>query len=85
MTDNPIEGGNIGPHLRAYIERVERIEGERKELSNDIADIYAEARGTGFDVPAIKAIVSERRKDPEKRKSHEAIVDLYKAALGMVE
>lgn len=85
MTDNPIEGGNIGPHLRAYIERIERIEGERKELSNDIADIYAEARGTGFDVPALKAIVSKRRKDPEKLKTQEAMIDLYEAALGMAE
>ncbi len=83
MTDNPIEGGNIGPQIRAYVERVERIEGEIKAMNDDKADIYAEAKGNGFHVDALKAIVAARRKNPEKRKEREAIIDLYKAAIGM--
>lgn len=70
--------------LRAFIERVERLHEERKTISDDIADVFSEAKGTGFDVKAMKTILALRRKDPAERQEEESILDLYKAALGMV-
>lgn len=69
--------------LRAFIERIERLEEEGKAINDDKAEVYAEARGTGFDVKAMKALVRMRRKDVAQRQEEEAILDLYKAALGM--
>ena len=70
-------------HLRSFIERVEKLEEERKALSDDIKDVYAEAKGTGFDVKILRKIVSMRRQDTDKRREEEEILDLYLAALGM--
>lgn len=70
--------------LRALIERIERLEEEKKTITDDIAAVYSEAKGTGFDVPAMKQIVAMRRKDPAERQEGEAILDLYMHALGMV-
>lgn len=69
--------------LRAYIERVERLEEEKRSIADDIKDVYAEAKGTGFDTKAIRAIIALRRKDQAERQEAEAILDLYKAAIGM--
>ena len=69
--------------LRALIERIERLEEEKKTIADDIKDVYAEAKGTGFDVPAIRQLVRLRKKDQAERQEAEAILDLYKAALGM--
>lgn len=69
--------------LRAFIERVERLNEEGKTLSDDKAEVYAEAKGTGFDVKIMKRIIRDRAKDPAQRQEDEAIYDLYKAALGM--
>lgn len=69
--------------LRAFIERIERLEEEKKTIADDIKDVYAEAKGTGFDVPAIRQLVRLRKKDQAERQEAEAILDLYKAALGM--
>lgn len=71
-------------HLRAFIERIERLEEEKKTLADDIKDIYAEAKGTGFDTKAIRAIVKLRKKDQAEREEEEAILDTYMAALGML-
>ncbi|RWO57163.1 DUF2312 domain-containing protein [Mesorhizobium sp.] len=70
--------------LRAFIERIERLEEEKKTIADDIGEVYAEAKGTGFDVPAIRQIVALRRKNPAERQEAETILDLYMAALGMV-
>ncbi len=70
--------------LRAFIERVERLHEERKTISDDIADVFSEAKGTGFSVKAMKTILAMRRKDPNERAEEEALVELYMAALGMV-
>jgi uncharacterized protein (UPF0335 family) len=70
-------------HLRAFIERVEKLEEEKKALSDDIKDVYAEAKGNGFDVKILRKIVSIRRQDNDKRREEEEILDLYLAALGM--
>jgi uncharacterized protein (UPF0335 family) len=69
--------------LRALIERIERLEEEKKTISDDIKDVYAEAKGTGFDTKAVRTIIRMRKKDQAERQEEEAILDLYKAALGM--
>lgn len=70
--------------LRAFIERVERLEEEKKTIADDIKEVYAEMKGTGFDTKAVRAIIRLRKKDQAERQEEEAILDLYKAALGMV-
>ena len=72
------------PQLRAFIERIELIDEERRALAGDIKDIYAEAKGTGLDAKIIRKIVSLRRQDSHKRKEEEEILDVYMSALGMV-
>ena len=79
--DNGQEG-NAG-HLKAFIERIERLEEEKKALADDIKDVYAEAKGTGFDVKIMRKIISIRKQDREKRREEEEILDLYMAALGI--
>ena len=69
--------------LRALIERIERLEEEKKTISDDIKDVYAEAKGNGFDTKAIRTIVRLRKKDQAEREEEETILDLYMAALGM--
>jgi uncharacterized protein (UPF0335 family) len=69
--------------LRAFIERVERLEEEKKTISDDIKEVFAEMKGTGFDIKAVRAIIRLRKKDQAERQEEEAILDLYKAALGM--
>ena len=69
--------------LRAFIERIERLEEEKKTISDDIKDVYAECKGTGFEVKAVRQIIRLRKQDQSEREEAEAILDLYKAALGM--
>ena len=70
-------------HLRAFIERIERLNEEKKALSEDIKDVYAECKGNGFDVKIIRKIVSMRKQDRDKRAEEEEILGLYLAAIGM--
>lgn len=69
--------------LRSFIERIERLEEEKQTIADDIKEVFAEAKGTGFDTKAMRAIVRLRKKDQAERQEEEAILDLYKAALGM--
>ena len=69
--------------LKAFIERVEKLEEERKSLGSDIREVFQEAKGVGFNVPAMKEIIRLRKQDADERDEHEAYVDLYKTALGM--
>lgn len=69
--------------LRAFIERIERLEEEKKTIGDDIKEVYAEMKGVGFDVTAVRTLVRLRKKDAAERQEQEAILDLYKAALGM--
>jgi uncharacterized protein (UPF0335 family) len=69
--------------LKALIERIERLEEEKAGIAGDIKDVYAEAKGTGFDTAAIRKIVALRKKDHAERQEEEAILDLYRQALGM--
>jgi len=75
-------GVNSG-HLKSFVERIERLEEEKKAIADDIKDVYAEAKGSGFDVKIMRKIVSIRRQDNEKRREEEEILDLYLTALGM--
>ena len=70
--------------LKAFIERVERLEEEKKALSDDIRDVYAEAKGSGFDVKALRTIVRMRKQDPDERREQETILETYLHALGML-
>ena len=69
--------------LKAVIERVERLEEEKKGIADDIKDVMNEAKGNGFDVKTIRAIIKLRALDAEKRQEAEALLETYKAALGM--
>ena len=69
--------------LRAFVERVERLEEEKKTIADDIKEVFAEMKGTGFDTKAVRAIIRLRKQDQAERQEAEAILDLYKAALGM--
>ncbi|WP_245497798.1 DUF2312 domain-containing protein [Mesorhizobium sp. M7A.F.Ca.CA.001.08.2.1] len=73
-----------GGQVRAFIERIERLEEEKKTISDDIKEVFAEAKGTGFDTKAMRTIIRLRKKDQAERQEEETILDLYKAALGMV-
>ncbi len=69
--------------LRAFIERIERLEEEKQTFVDDIKDVYAEMKGTGFDTKAVRAIIRLRKVEAAERQEAEAILDLYMAALGM--
>ena len=76
---------NAAPdQLRAFVERVERLEAEIKDLNRDKSELYAEAKGSGFDVPTIKKIVRIRKMDHAERLEQDALLDLYMSALGML-
>lgn len=71
-------------HLKSFVERIERLEEEKKSIADDIKDIYAEAKGNGFDVKALRYIVRLRKMDKDKRDEFESIIDVYREALGML-
>ncbi|MEM1364738.1 MAG: DUF2312 domain-containing protein [Pseudomonadota bacterium] len=70
--------------LRAFIERIERLEEQKKEISDDIRDVFAEAKGNGFDVKVMRQIVRLRKVDASQREEEDAVRDLYLTALGML-
>jgi uncharacterized protein (UPF0335 family) len=70
--------------LRFLIERVERLEEEKSTINDDIKEVFAEGKADGFDTKAMRALIRLRKKDPAERAEEEAILDLYKSALGMV-
>ena len=70
--------------LKAIVERVERLEEEKKAIADDIRDVYAEAKGNGFDIQALRTVVRLRKQDKQEREEHEAILDTYMQALGMI-
>ena len=74
-----------GDHIRSFIERIERLEEEKKALADDIKEIYAEAKGTGFDVKAMREIIRLRKMEKADRQERDYIINLYLHALGMIE
>jgi uncharacterized protein (UPF0335 family) len=70
--------------LKAIVERIERLEEEKKTISDDIRDVYAEAKGNGYDVKALRTIVRMRKQDAGERQEQETILETYMQALGML-
>ena len=77
-------GGVAGDRLRAFIERIERLEEERIALGDDLREVYAEAKATGFDPKIMRQIVRLRKMESSDREEQEYLLDTYKAALGMI-
>ena len=76
-------GGVAGQRLSSFIERIERLEEEKAALMEDIKEVYAEAKGVGFDVKTMRKIIALRKLDPEKRREEEELLILYQQAIGM--
>ena len=89
MADNPdIEGGEnsqavAADQIRAFIERIERLEEEKASIAGDIKEVYAEAKGNGFDTKVLRKIVAIRKRDRNELLEQQALLELYLAALGM--
>ncbi|MTW19095.1 DUF2312 domain-containing protein [Rhodoplanes serenus] len=69
--------------LRAFVERIEKLEEEKKAIADDIKDVFAEAKGSGYDVKALREVIRLRKTDRDERAEREAILETYLAALGM--
>lgn len=76
-------GGVAGDQLRSYIERIERLEEEKAALAADVREVFAEAKGNGFDVKIMRQIVKLRKMDSDDIQEQEYLLDVYKQALGM--
>ncbi|WP_143523942.1 DUF2312 domain-containing protein [Rhizobium rhizosphaerae] len=72
-------------HLRSFIERIERLEEDKKTIADDIKDVYGEAKATGFDTRILRKVIAIRKQDASARAEQEAVLDSYLAALGMIE
>ena len=79
----PDVGGIAGERLRSFIERIERLEEEKAALAADIREIYAEAKGVGFDTKIMRQVLKLRKMDRDDRQEQETLLDLYLQALGM--
>ena len=75
--------GIAGDQLRAYIERIERLEEEKAALAADVREVFAEAKGNGFDVKIMRQVLRLRKMDGDDRAEEEALLDIYKRAIGM--
>ena len=75
--------GVAAEQLKSFVERIERLEGEKKTITEDIADVYAEAKATGYDTTILREVIRVRRQDKSEREEREALLDLYMQALGM--
>ena len=71
-------------HLKAFVERIERLEEEKKAIADDIRDVYAEAKAMGYDTKALRKVISLRKLDRQEREEQEAILDTYMLALGEI-
>lgn len=78
------DGSVAREQLRAFCERIERLEEEKKTIADDIKDVYSEAKGSGFDTKILKKVIAIRKKDANERAEEEAILETYLAALGMI-
>ena len=76
-------GGIAAERLRSLVERIERLEEERKALVSDIRDVYAEAKSAGFDVKVMRQLIRLRRQEPEALEEQESLLAIYRRALGM--
>ena len=76
--DDPVQGDQ----LKSIVQRIERLEEEKKTIADDIKEVYAEAKGNGYDVKVLRKVVALRKRDLDERKEEEAILDLYLQAVG---
>lgn len=81
---NPVIGHNAREQLLSILERIENLETEKANLASDIRDVYAEAKGNGYDVPTLRALVKIRKEDADKRAERESLLETYMHALGML-
>lgn len=82
-SNDPAVGGIAADRLRSIIERVERLEEERKALAGDIKDVFTEAKSAGFDVKVVRQIIRIRKQEPAEVEEQETLLDVYRRALGM--
>jgi uncharacterized protein (UPF0335 family) len=82
-TDAHSQGNIAADRLRSIIERIERLEEERKALGSDIKDIYSEAKSAGFDVKVLRQLIRVRKQEPADVEEQETLLDVYRRALGM--
>jgi uncharacterized protein (UPF0335 family) len=80
----PDVGGVAGAQLKSFIERIERLEDEKRTLGEDIKEVYAEAKGSGFEPKIMRLLIKIRRMDKDDHDEQESLLDLYKRALGML-
>lgn len=80
----PDVGGIAGAQLKSLIERIERLEDEKRALGEDIKEVYAEAKGNGFEPKIMRQLIKIRRMDKDDHDEQESLLDLYKRALGML-
>ena len=78
-------GGIAAERLRSIVERIERLEEERKALASDIKDIYSEAKSAGFDVKVLRQLIRVRKQEPAEVEEQETLLDVYRRAIGMAE
>lgn len=76
--------GVAGKRLLSFLERIERLDEEKAALAEDIKEVYAEAKGVGFDTKTMRRIIKLRKMEPEKRREQDDLLDLYKSAIGML-
>ncbi len=79
----PQTGGIAGDRLRSIVERIERLEEERKALAGDIKDIFSEAKSAGFDVKVLRQLIRVRKQEPAEVEEQETLLDVYRRAIGM--
>jgi uncharacterized protein (UPF0335 family) len=77
-------GGIAGDRLKSFIERIERLDEEKQALANDIKEVYAEAKGTGFDTKIMRQLIRMRKMDKDDLDEQETLIDIYKRAIGML-
>ena len=85
MIDTPASNTVAGDQLRNYVERAERLNAEKDGINSDLSDLFKEMKGEGFDTKAVKRLIAIRRKDVAQVQEEEAILDMYKSALGMLD
>ncbi|KRW93177.1 DUF2312 domain-containing protein [Paracoccus sp. MKU1] len=76
--------GIAAGELRQFVERIEHLEQEKKDIAEQIKEVYAESKGRGYDTKALRAIISLRKKDKDQRAEEEAVLEIYKQALNMI-
>ncbi|MEO0760292.1 MAG: GapR family DNA-binding domain-containing protein [Pseudomonadota bacterium] len=83
MADEVAPGAVAADQLRTIIERIERLEEEKREITEQVKEVYAEAKANGYDTRILRKVVSLRKKDAEERQEEETLLEMYLSALGM--